>query len=396
MPPGVAPATTTCITGGQIIDPAHKTVTRADIVIEDERIARIGPGAGASCAGRTVNISGKFVMPGLIDLHVHLAGIHPHRSRGRDPGIEATTQLVMRTGLSTCSISWRSERPGPLRDKLRTSHRHASLHFAAPVFLNGRLCSLSVMCGSKSASKRRGVPTSSRSSPLRSRHCRRHLRIDQAWAAHDCPYQHLGGSARIAVAAGVTAITHLQDEVVIPDDVVQLMVAHNTRFVPTMSMQCDLARYSKTRALWKIRCSSRCPRRRCASNTGSDRSLRRKPSAGCGGRRRTASPKTFKSLRKLRDAHLTILAGSGHRQPLHVSGLLHPSRMELFAEAGIPGLGRLAGRDDQGGGVSRRAVGVGRAAGELAGARCLHLVDVRNTRRIIKVVTTVWNAGALP
>ncbi len=52
-------------------DAAGATWPRADVVIEDGRIAAIGPGAGARLDGETIDSSNAVVMPGLINAHLH-------------------------------------------------------------------------------------------------------------------------------------------------------------------------------------------------------------------------------------------------------------------------------------------------------------------------------------
>src|ERR1700689_5084139 len=55
-----------------IIDVATGTVTpRRSILIRNAQIAAIGPGIHAATA-RIIDASGKFVIPGLWDMHVHL------------------------------------------------------------------------------------------------------------------------------------------------------------------------------------------------------------------------------------------------------------------------------------------------------------------------------------
>ncbi|MEW6241384.1 MAG: dihydropyrimidinase, partial [Chloroflexota bacterium] len=43
---------------------------KADILIEDEKIARVGPGLEADSA-QVVDASGKLILPGGVDPHTH-------------------------------------------------------------------------------------------------------------------------------------------------------------------------------------------------------------------------------------------------------------------------------------------------------------------------------------
>ena len=60
---------------GRIIDPANNRDEIADVLIQNNKIAQIAPHITASDA-QTIDVTGKLVTPGLIDMHVHL----------RDPG----------------------------------------------------------------------------------------------------------------------------------------------------------------------------------------------------------------------------------------------------------------------------------------------------------------------
>ncbi|MCA9583077.1 MAG: dihydroorotase [Myxococcales bacterium] len=69
------------IRGGRLLDPASGTDAVQDLVIERGRVLRRGPGASEGLSGegiRTIEAKGLWVVPGLVDLHVHL----------RDPGHE--------------------------------------------------------------------------------------------------------------------------------------------------------------------------------------------------------------------------------------------------------------------------------------------------------------------
>ena len=55
--------------------------------------------------------------------------------------------------------------------------------------------------------------------------------------------------ARAAVRAGARALTHFEDELVIPPDLVGLMAERGVQAIPTMAVQCDLARLVERPAL---------------------------------------------------------------------------------------------------------------------------------------------------
>jgi len=67
------------IKNGQVIDPANKVDEKLDILLTDGKIARLGkPGSIPAEGAQVVEASGRLVVPGLIDMHVHL----------REPGSE--------------------------------------------------------------------------------------------------------------------------------------------------------------------------------------------------------------------------------------------------------------------------------------------------------------------
>lgn len=65
------------IRNGQVVDPSSKTEGRFDVLVEDDRIVRVAEQIDET-ADRVLDAEGCYVMPGFIDLHVHL----------RDPGLE--------------------------------------------------------------------------------------------------------------------------------------------------------------------------------------------------------------------------------------------------------------------------------------------------------------------
>jgi dihydroorotase len=90
------------IKNGHIIDPANKVDEKLDILVTDGKIAKLGkPGSIPANSAQVIDANGKLVVPGLIDMHVHL----------REPGFEyketiATGTAAARAGgfTSVCSM----------------------------------------------------------------------------------------------------------------------------------------------------------------------------------------------------------------------------------------------------------------------------------------------------
>jgi dihydroorotase len=60
------------IRGGSVVDPIARTSAVADVAIEGDRIAAIGPNLRTGDAQRVIDATGCIVTPGLVDLHVHV------------------------------------------------------------------------------------------------------------------------------------------------------------------------------------------------------------------------------------------------------------------------------------------------------------------------------------
>ena len=58
--------------GGEVIDPASGRRGIFDVAFSGDRVAAIEPSIDPSLAARTENVGGLLVVPGLIDMHVHV------------------------------------------------------------------------------------------------------------------------------------------------------------------------------------------------------------------------------------------------------------------------------------------------------------------------------------
>ena len=73
----------TLVRGGRVVDPSAGLDGVFDVLIEDGKIAAVGAKLGVA-AERTIDVAGLVVVPGLIDMHVHL----------REPGFEAKETIA--------------------------------------------------------------------------------------------------------------------------------------------------------------------------------------------------------------------------------------------------------------------------------------------------------------
>jgi dihydroorotase len=79
------------LTGGRVVDPANQLDAVADVLIQDGKIAALGPKLTAPAGVKTLDAKGKVVAPGLIDLHVHF----------REPG--QTAKETIATGCAAAA-----------------------------------------------------------------------------------------------------------------------------------------------------------------------------------------------------------------------------------------------------------------------------------------------------
>lgn len=75
------------IKGGRVVDPSQGLDDTLDVLVENGLVKEIGKGLSVSKAAETIDASGMYVVPGLVDMHVHL----------RDPGLEYKEDIVSGT-----------------------------------------------------------------------------------------------------------------------------------------------------------------------------------------------------------------------------------------------------------------------------------------------------------
>ena len=75
------------IKNGRVIDPSQGIDDTLDVAVENGLVKEIGKGLKAPAGAEIIDAAGKYVVPGLVDMHVHL----------RDPGLEYKEDIVSGT-----------------------------------------------------------------------------------------------------------------------------------------------------------------------------------------------------------------------------------------------------------------------------------------------------------
>ena len=91
------------IKGGTVIDPANRVNGVNDVAIEDGKIARVAPNIPAEESRRVLDVKGKIVTPGLIDLHTHVYdGVNGNGVNPDLGGVRAGVTTMVDAGSSGC------------------------------------------------------------------------------------------------------------------------------------------------------------------------------------------------------------------------------------------------------------------------------------------------------
>jgi dihydroorotase len=122
------------IKGGRVIDPQNERDGIANVLIREGRIVKVGsdlPAGGAS----VYDASGKWVIPGVIDLHVHLRDFKQAYKETIATGTAAALKGGVTTVLTMPNTDPRLDSPEAIRDYLKLIHDNAKVrvHIAAAI-----------------------------------------------------------------------------------------------------------------------------------------------------------------------------------------------------------------------------------------------------------------------
>lgn len=99
--------------GGHVIDPKNNINTVMDVAIADGKILQVAPQISAAGAARVIDITGLYLSPGIIDIHVHVfAGTNKDQKYMDGPNSLPPDGFTLRSGVTTVvdagSSGWKS------------------------------------------------------------------------------------------------------------------------------------------------------------------------------------------------------------------------------------------------------------------------------------------------
>jgi dihydroorotase len=88
------------LSGGHVVDPANKVDGIVDVAVRDNKIAAVGSDLPGS-ATHTVDCSGLWIVPGLLDIHVHTYTTRDSKIGGFGGSIDGDAHFL-KEGVTTC------------------------------------------------------------------------------------------------------------------------------------------------------------------------------------------------------------------------------------------------------------------------------------------------------
>jgi len=405
--PGVPSKADLYLVNANLVDPATREVRRGSLLIRDGKIASASAKPPADFKGRTLDLSGKWVIPGLVDLHTHTYGNVDTSGKPIDrpnpPGVAVrmlyagVTAFLDLFGAEDEQFNTRAQRRAGV---LPGADMFSSLSCITATGAHGTEYGVKARIADSPEEARRAVESLSARRPdvikiiyelgvsLRPSIDKPTLLAAVSTArqnniktvVHVSTWQ----DVRDAVEAGATAITHTPGGP-IPEDLARLMVARNVASIPTLTVHTDFRHFvlepgvldnPMARALTTAAVIGAYRSAETVARAESQRQQREDSEAS-----------SFKSVKAMADAGVRILAGTDSGSVGTLQGYsLHRELIQLVAAGLTPWQALAAATTDA-------AAFLGRSYGVKPGSEATLVVlegspieDIRNTQRIVYVI----------
>src|SRR5699024_7381885 len=119
MTPAATAETPLILTGGRVLTDGGPVDT--NVVVRDGRIAEL---ADDPPTGEVLDVGGRLVGPGLVDIHIHGAAGHSFEQAEDDDGVAAILHHLASRGVTTVLAALASDRIDTLVAAVGGLHRH--------------------------------------------------------------------------------------------------------------------------------------------------------------------------------------------------------------------------------------------------------------------------------
>jgi imidazolonepropionase-like amidohydrolase len=399
--------------GARIVDPARRQIADGVMLVRNGRIAEVLPSVPAGFRGQQIDLGGRWVIPGLVDMHTHsFANFGPGNAM-QMLGPVATARLDLYSGvIAFLDLFNQEDMIFGLRDQQR---QNPDASPGAYIFAAGPC-----LTATNGHCSEYGVPTRLVNSPAeaareidalapkkpdvvkivydnRTYSTRRMPTVDRATLEavianarrHGIKtVVHVGSwnDVRDAVTAGAAAVTHTPGPEPPPDDIARLMSERGAAHIPTLAVQTDFARIFTDRSMIQdaMLAALTTEPLRAAYLTASDTAAALR---GWIAYQRSNMETNATAVRTLHEAGVTLLTGTDGGNLGVFQGWSVHREIELLVAAGFSTWDALRAA------TTNAATFLGQAWGVSAGNEATFIVldaspveNITNTRRIHSVV----------
>ena len=393
---------------GRIVDPATRTIISGAIVIRGGTIASILPEAPATFDGRTVDLSGKWVIPGLNDMHVHSFGNIGPGNQMQLLGTADVARVMLYSGVTGfLDLFMAEDQILDTRDRQRRDGLlGADIYCAGPIITcpggHGTEYGIPTRTVKNAAEAEREIDALARKHPDVVK-----IVYDHAFTmmpSMDRPTMeaairtaskhglktviHIGTwtDAREAIEAGASCITHIYLDQEIPDDLVTLMRERGIYEIPTMTVENDFVNLMRDRSLLQSPLLTAVASPELIASYGDTARLdsRMKHWYGIQAKGET---NLYRSLKKMIDGGVKVLAGTDAGNPGTFQGYSLHRELRLLVKGGMSSWDALGAATTRAGEFLGRNFGI--APGAVANLVVLDaspIDDIANTEKIAMVI----------
>jgi imidazolonepropionase-like amidohydrolase len=394
------------LTNARIVDPARSEVHDGSLLMVDGIIAGSPTSVPQGFGGEIVDLGGKWVIPGLVDLHTHSYGNMAPGNQMDPPGTAVVARRMLYAGVTAfLDLFGDEDAMYALRTESRTGEIEGAELFA----------SLSCLTATDGHCTEYGVRTRTMDSPEEARRTVADLAIREPdvvkivysptgnMPSIDRPtliaavaaatgrglrtvvHVNTWQDVRDAVAAGASAVTHVPGDEEIPVDLAREMAARGVASIPTLAVETDFPDFVSDESVLASPLVTVLTAPNIIDAYRTEEVRARVADRAVEDQQRTRT--ILSSVRVMADAGVTILAGTDAGNWGTIQGYsMHRELVKLVA-AGLSPWDALAAATTRAGAFLERSFGV--SAGDEANLVVLDaspIDDIRNTQRVAMVI----------